>query len=31
MNKNNVGNAVLGKFIKQKRIEHQITTKKWQN
>ncbi|BBU95674.1 MULTISPECIES: helix-turn-helix domain-containing protein [Providencia] len=28
MNKNNVGNAVLGKFIKQKRIEHQITTKK---
>lgn len=27
MNKNNVGNAVLGEFIKQKRIEHQITTK----
>lgn len=28
MNKNNVGNVVLGEFIKQKRIEHQITTKK---
>lgn len=28
MNKNNVGNVVLGEFIKQNRIEHQITTKK---
>ncbi|ENU1228808.1 MULTISPECIES: helix-turn-helix domain-containing protein [Providencia] len=28
MNKNNVGNAVLGELIKKKRIEQQITTKK---
>ncbi|ENR5391104.1 helix-turn-helix transcriptional regulator [Providencia rettgeri] len=28
MNKNNVGNVVLGEFIKQKRVEHQITTNK---
>ncbi|SUC31639.1 Uncharacterised protein [Providencia rettgeri] len=28
MYKYNVGNVVLGGFIKQKRIERQITTKK---
>lgn len=28
MYKNNVGNVVLGGFIKQKRIERQITTRK---